>query len=558
MTQENDATAHRPIGASMSEVRIYVLAEFRCQAEDMHHAFRKLRVDEAGRHIISGVPLLHTCRAHDESVKKLVWAEVDQGGLIVADDLHPAVVAALGGPPSGQAARRLPALQITNEGRNLVNGVYARPPGDPRIWPPDVQKRFVAKASGLNIALSPAARARLQPASESPQTQDHIRVTVADITLLFPSSFGLVLMELALERGLESGALAEEVLHVITNRGRHDASTLATVALPTAPATTSDLLEVVLPSMHCAFETWNRLYTYTLVLLPTFGAISATKSLAVRLARHHTSHYDLSESQIEETVFQPFSDVVHSFTLEGAASVADRSSPFLGEQFFTRAKQAYLPLVAMAYHEHAMLVELAQRSVTGVDRSTPSLAELENLIEDFVRFRLRYRMPLVSDIDMHNVAYATLRKSLKLDELIEKLAQDATEAARLLAQRAEQSLRRITVARRARRARTERWLAPTAGFLMFGLTFLAFHAVFEEFEKASHDHFDWGSHWPWIAAGLVGLLAAGLQFRRHLIEAKESEGEIEEHTLREDVVHVARTAADEAEAAAAAGTTGQP
>jgi hypothetical protein len=482
-----------------------------------------------------GHPITHPGRNDDAKLwREVGGAEGEQSGkagFVVADDLHPAVIAALGGGGGTAAGRHLPALELTPAGLNLLNGQYARPPGNPKEWAAADAELFDPKRKGLSLALTPAAQRRLKTA------ETEILATIVSAVAIFPSHFGLVIVELEVSlpgREPVDALWIEEALHVLSNRGRRSASTLAAFKQP-VPGALADVMAVAFPLEHCETDPWNRLYTYTVLVLDQFpktGADAEVDAIAFRCARHYTADYGLRRDMVAAAVQRPFESVAHVFSLEGAASVVDGSDPFLGDQFASRAGNLYIWLVALAYHEHVYLIDLVQKQVPVEGGDQPESASMAVLIEDFLKFRLRHRMPLVSDVEMHNQVYGGLRRSLRLDALSDKLSGDAAAVERAISQRDAISANRrreLQRERLKRGARRDAWLS--AG-IIFGLTFLAFSSLIEKIEKLLTPQL--ADHWKdlsvLIGASSFALLGAIVEFNRRwrdaMSERAEGEGDI--------------------------------
>ncbi|HEV2677989.1 MAG TPA: hypothetical protein VGV37_25885 [Aliidongia sp.] len=434
-------------------------------------------------------------------------------GLAIADDLHPAVVAALGGHAGSGPGRRLSALQLTQAGLKLVNGQFARPPNHARDWSAADKDLFDPGRTGLSLALSPSAQGRLKT------TATEILVTVVDVMAIFPSHFGLIIVELKVHapgrEQVEAGWI-EEALHILSNRGRRASCLLATLKQPTSGSLT-ELIAAVIPSQHCHVPSWNRLYTYTVLVLNDFtGANADVDALAFRCARHYTKDYKLRREVVAASVQRPFDSVVHVFSLEGGASVVDGSDRFMGSQFVSRVEHLYLWLAALAYHEHIYLVDLVQKRVPIAAGSQSNSDRMTGIIGDFLEFRLRHRMPLVSDIEMHNEVYAGLRKALRLDTLSDKLGGDATAVERFNAQMAATNAEARRHAQLEKRKKSARGDALPSAVIIFGLTFLAFSSLAEKIEKLLMP--DLAESWKNVVvlacASFFAVLGAILEFKR--------------------------------------------
>jgi hypothetical protein len=526
-----------PSPGAAVETRIHVIAEFKstralppgaARLVEMAGDFLAFTTAEAGTAAFGGHPLYHPERAATTKGaphgRQPVWEWVPEGGLAFSDDFHPAVFKVLGDEAAADK-RRVPALRLGTIGLNLLNGAYLAPPS-----PESAPGAPKPSARGYRLDLSKGAQRRLgrPPATEGTETPG-IKIELLGATVLLPSNFGIIVFELAIRDGAISADLVQEALHLLTNRNRRDACGLAGPDEATVKISIADLMGAVCPKRHCAFESWNRLYTYTAVTLPRFETDSgAARRLAFKLARHYTADYQPGEDQIAAAIYQPFVPVIHAFSLEGAATVVDGGTDFMAEQFGARIRQSYLPLAILAYHEHAYLIDM-----THDDRQKTSSA----VIGRFLDYRRRYRLPLVSDLEMHNAAYDRLRHSLHNDLLIEKLARDSTESYQFQAAEAEK-LRVAALRRRKKqryqtlqkRKKTARQVGGLQALLMGGLMFLAFSNIVERGASLISEETIPSTairFWALAIGLLAGLGAGGLQYRRIIDEADRDLAEIE-------------------------------
>ncbi len=471
------------------------------------------------------------------------WQNVP-GGLALAKDLHPQVIAAFGGPMHGTGPTTIPALELTQLGRNVINGRYARPKAH---WSDSDTLQFDASESGLSLTLSQAARRRLGTEA------DELRLEVVGGIAVFPSSFAVVAVELSIDgpSDIVNNPIAiEEALHILSNRSRKDASTLA-VFKDRTPASLSEIVHVALPWESADETPWQRIFSYSIQVLDKFHSDQKLlEEMAFRCARHYTQDYRLNIEEVEKALFRPFNSVIHAFSLEGVSSVVDGSDAFLGEQFLTKARQLYLWLIVLAYHEQVYLLDILNAEMPPNSATVARDDALARLIERFLEFRLRHRLPLVSDVEMHNEVYRMLRRALRLVELVEKIANDTVEAKHALSERVSDLRRRITRRRQEQRQRSLRQESWMLGLLMFGLTFLSFDALtrrVEDLLDLSHK-----SRWIGILIPLAfGLLGGGLRFRQSRRDANEEV--VEDRVWEEGLNAAAESVEVTAVAAGAAG-----
>jgi len=469
-----------------------------------------------------------------------IWHEVP-GGLPVVDDLSSAVIQALDRFCKEDQSSSITAFELTPVGLNIVNGRYAPPSGNPNNWNPEDSERYRANVFGISVSLSIAARQRLG----TPSTE--LIAVIQRVIAVFPSQFCIVIAELEiLGEGdrQASPAELEEVLHVISNRKRGAVCGMAAVRASSG-IDLQHLLLNMLPTDRFEARREIRLFTHTALTLESFPAdVKTVAAIAFRCAHHYTADYSVDYESVAADIYMPFKSILHDYALEGAASVCDGSDEFLREQFLTRIRQGYLWLTVLAYHEHSYLQWLLSRGSDRSLRVDETSDDLGALIHEFLRFRLKHNIPLVSHIGMHNQAYHRLRQRMFLNELIQKVTCDVVEVERWLAQRTE---RRRTMERdllEKEKERRKAWRLKFAwgeilvsGFLMFGLTFLAFDAltrkVSQIFWNAEPPHF-WGIFWP-VGIGLVAAALRGWQVRSEIYEEPVSEALLEAVTTGDAV-----------------------
>ena len=459
-----------------------------------------------------------------------LWEQASEEGLRASEDLSPAVLRALGGTPHGEAmSEGVPGIKLTAKGIRLINGGYAAPGGNPAEWSPEDKLRYRSGLSGLSIKLTNAAQRRLTVAGVSDSPQE-LFVTVEQVFAIFPSQYCTVVAELKISAwGPEtfSPLVIEEALHILSKRGKIGECGFASIT-ESPGIDLHDLLESTVPERRFEIDDRFRIFYYAVLVLEAFPDDTAPiEELAFRCARHYTTDYDNAKGEVSKSLYRPFESVIHAFALEGAASVANGSDHFLREQFLTRVRQVYLWLVALAYHEQSYLLGLVFRENFVSGNTEHRSQRFRALIDDFLEFRLRHRMPLVSHIEMHNQAYHALRQNLRLDELIHKVTQDVVEAERWLTQQiehrhAEQDRlrKRERERRKAWRHKFARWEALVSAFLMFGLTYLSFDALTHKLAMLK-----WGADllppWNFVVPFVVACVAAGLRGWQVIAEIRE-------------------------------------
>lgn len=496
--------------------RIILFCDFTCAEGDVRSRMLALSLGD----MEAEAPLLHPERRADAGAMEAPLFVPSE--FVIGDDLHPAVAAQFADNAAGwSAGRRVPAIALSPQGLNLLNGRFALPPGDPRGVP------GYTGSFGLVID----AGAPGQPQSGP------LRVSSL-LVLHFASGVGLALvtLEWAGKQPLTLEALQVVVSRLTPNRQK-DSLRWAHLADPPAAQRFSLgwLLGQVLVSATCRFEVWSRFFTYVYATLPAGTDPDAMSDAAWRLSRHYSPDYGAEPSFPGTELYAPFADIRHALSLEGAATVANQASDFVANGGLAgRFGNCYLPLAILAYHEHAYLLDIVQEAarVPPGDDAGAQVEALRHMTDRFLRFRLRYRLALASDITMHNAFYERMRRSLQLEVLEAKLGQDVAEAQSHLRRVADEAAAAAaTAAAEASRAQAnrdakaaheqeeayrkrERSRAPMLGLFAGLLTYLTSSAAFKDVEKLMPDHLKPYGIWFYGFAALLALLAFWLTFSR--------------------------------------------
>jgi hypothetical protein len=180
----------------------------------------------------------------------------------------------------------------------------------------------------------------------------------------------------------------------------------------------------------------RRVTTFTYVRADRLLEPHDADRFAAYLARHYSSDYALRLADAGACCVRQFDTVGHMMFLEGACSIIapTAAQPVLPE-FLNRFKENtfrahYVPLMLLALHEYAFLVErISQSLMTTVEEpsSETTLDLLANLRRDTLVFRLLYRFSQVSYITMHNAVNGALRKAFHLETMLNELGQDVSE-----------------------------------------------------------------------------------------------------------------------------------
>ena len=480
--------------------RLVVLCDFTCGEGDVRS--RMLALTLGG--VEAKPALLHPDRRND--AKTMAAPLFITSEFVIGDDLHPAVAGQFAqGALGWTSGRRVPAIALSQQGLNLLNGRLALPPGDPRTVP------GYTGAFGLALDVGP------------PGEPQHGMLRVSGVEVLhFASGVGLALVTLEWggKQPLTLDAL-QLLLSRLTPNRQKDVLRWAHLADPPEDQrfSLSWLLSQLLVPAACRFEVWSRFFTYVYATRPAGTDPDALSDAAWRLSRHYSARYSVEPGWPGTELYAPFPDIRHALSLEGAATVASEASDFVANGgLLGRFGNCYLPLATLAYHEHAYLLDIAQEAARvpfGNDAAAQAQG-LRQMTDRFLRFRLRYRLPLASDITMHNAFYEKMRRALQLEALETKLAQDVAETQdhlRRVADEAAAAMAREQAARNAESLhaqeeafrRRERGRAPILGLFAGLLTYLTSSAAFKDLEKFLPAA--WKSDNIWLSSAFAALLA---------------------------------------------------
>jgi hypothetical protein len=541
--------------------------DFRCDDPEQRQRLAALTVATLANVDAGRTGMVHDSRLATDAADSAVF---EAGVMMLSDDLLPAVVAAF--DPGANAlgrGRAAACMRLTARGRALFNGDWARPSGDPRSIAGYGSER------GLRLTIGDAAAARIAPPGSD--ASDVLLVRVDDLQFLhFASGIGFAVISLSVPYAASSDAVLEALHDITAVRGRKTLS-WACVNDRTRGFTLPDLLEPVLSAASCGLQGWNRLFTASYLRLAALPEDGSPEQLAWRLSRHYTSAYVPAEASalVGTMVLRPFSDIVHAASLEGVSMVAGGEEGFVATGLLDRFETAYFPLALLAYHEFVMLLGLSQdAAVADPTDGRASSGALLALVDQFLAFRLRYRLPVVSGVTMHNQVYAGMRVALQLEHLDGKIGGDVAEAERQLrrrqvdaetlraAQEAAEAEARHVEAESAFRAR-ERARAWPLGLFAGFLTFLTVYAAAKEVKVLTASMFDL-KLWEWLpfaCAVAMAFYAARITHVRQRDENREPEhgpaltGRSHTHHHSHTASHVNADRQHEAAITAAKGTT---
>jgi len=407
---------------------------------------------------------------------------VRQAGALSAD-LHPAVRSAFAGVEGTEPAW----LRLSDHGRNLLAGLYRADSND------------AASKDALRLALTPAAQRRL---GDRLGGATAVPVAVEDVTYhAFRTGLALVVVLLKLmpaQGGIDADVLTEAM--PVLSDNRRDPSLFFGDGTPAdARFQFGTVVGALLDAVGLTFERRHRVHSYaTLVFADDLPPVEA-RDLAHRLSRHYSLAYAPPPDHAGTELLQPFANVLHAASLEGAATIvtmggggaATMPVEFLRDWLATAFRPTYLPIHLLAYHEHLALLDLAQASAVDIDVdrfSDVEVGALRRLTTRFLAFRLRYRVAQPSRITMHNQFHEALRRALGMQALAEKVARDVTEVEFRLTQimrdrdekaqaaLAEEARKRRELEEEQSRVRKRRWrfYAPIASLCVAFVTMLNF------------------------------------------------------------------------------------
>ena len=483
-------------------------------------------------------PLVSPDRAGTAKTAIFEWAQFPLG-----DDLQEAVCLALGAGMTDGTHRHSPCLTLTPAGRALVNGDTLRPRGDP-----DTLQGF-RRGSGMHVALGQRARERLQTSYDDTR-EIHLSVDAMQI-LVLTSGLGLFTATLTVGARPPTLSLLQEAVHAISH-ARRGALGWACIDGPQPGFSMHDLVGALLVAAGLKPRPANRLFTYIFAHLPLHTGIDLP-SAAWRLSRHYTSDYAALAEPGQDggtVIIRPFAAVVHAASLEGLATLVGGEGEHATSSAGGTLEQRYVILALLAYHEHVLLLNLAQQAAGRVNVAGPPVkhaedtSELARLMARFLLFRRRFRIALASEVTMHNQAYEAFRRALRNDDLERKMREDVAEAARHLDLVSARARKRAADAR-------ERARAPFEGLLAFMLTFLTSMAAVKEVRTivGEYIHIE-GARWfgsvmfgvCFVMAAIAGWYATSRHRDSHDADGLES---LDEH-LRHEAIAVSREGHDEA------------
>jgi hypothetical protein len=449
-------------GAELHDHRIGLFIECRDVVADEVKGLLELGFPDLTRHGVAprwiDPARLDAKREHSLAGRK-VW---DWTPFTNSHDLEPSISEILAAAPSPVIPAKAGSIKLSEYGRHMMAGRY-------RLGP---ESSGATHPQRLLLALGPASLRRLE---RDPKTALELRIE--DVALIpFATEVAILLIEAKLvlvAGGALDAPLLTEAVHVLSDERPPRPPSLHWSSLPDEPPAAfrfSELLQPLFGDRAIRLRRERRIYSYCTALLAAPISESDRRDLAFRLSRRYNSGYAPRPESGGTEFFEPFADVLHAASLEGAATIVtaltapesgDSASAFLTNWMATAYRTAYLPIVLVLFHQHLALLDLAQQAAREIDFSQfeeRQAAELRRLCDRFLALRLRYRPAQVSGITMHNRFADCLSRSLGLDALSRKAAQDAFETeARLSRYAAQRAAEAAAAAQRREAARESRW-----------------------------------------------------------------------------------------------------
>ena len=462
---------------------------------------------------------------------------------LLGDDLHEAVCLALGAGVQDGARRSAPCLALTPAGSALVNGDSLRPRGDPATL------TGFRRGSGLRITLGKRAQERM-PATAGSNPEILLSIRSMQV-LVLASGIGLVVTTLSLGGATPTLSALQEAVHAISH-ARRGALGWACIDGAQPGFSLHVLVAAILAGVDIVPLPANRLFTYSFAHLAASARVDLPAA-AWRLSRHYTSDYAPPADTAwgsGTAILQPFATVTHAASLEGFATLVDGDGEHASHGAGGTLEQRYVALALLAYHEHVLLLSLAQQAAGSPDVVTSAQArhaedgvELARLVARFLLFRRRFRIALASEVTMHNQAYEAFRDALCNNSLERKMREDVAEAARHLELDSSRARKRTAAAREHARA-------PFEGLLAFMLTFLTSMAAVKEVRTivGEYIHID-GARWfgavmfgvCFVMAVTAGWYTTSRHRDSHDVDGLE---DLDEH-LRHEAIAVSRETHEE-------------
>ncbi|HUH83470.1 MAG TPA: hypothetical protein VLX85_02610 [Stellaceae bacterium] len=503
-------------GAGLHDHRIALFIECRAVVGDEVKRLPALGFADLARQ--AGAPRwIDPARLDPKGKRSLAERKLwDWAPFAISHDLEPSISAILAAAPAPVIPAKAGALKLSEYGRHLLAGRYRPGPEDP--GGPHPQR--------LVLTLGPASLRRLE---RDPKTALELRIE--EVALIpFATEVAILLVEVKLvlvAGGALDAPLLTEAVHVLSDERPPRPPCLHWSPLPDEPPAEfrlSDLLQPLFGDRAIRLRRERRIYSYCTALLADPLSESDRHELAFRLSRRYNAGYAPRPESGGTEFYQPFVDVLHAASLEGAATIVnaktretgDAAPEFLTNWLGTAYGTAYLPIVLVLFHQHLALLDLAQQAAVDIDFSQfeeVQADELRWLCDRFLALRLRYRPAQVSGITMHNRFADCLSRSLGLDALSRKAAQDAFEAEASLSRYAAERAADATAAAQKREAARERRWAWHGAIISAALAVLAVLSLTKGLGETVRPAYEWLAHGKAMSkTDMVNLASLALAF----------------------------------------------
>jgi hypothetical protein len=179
----------------------------------------------------------------------------------------------------------------------------------------------------------------------------------------------------------------------------------------------------------------ERIRTYTYARFSNYVKPAELDFLGFYLARHYTSDYLLDATVTGIERVGQFETVRHTIAMEGSATLispeaSGKLPKYLANFSGNTLRAHYVPIMLLALHEYAFLVDRTSQSVMdyrGASDAHKTLRVLGRLRSDSLVFRVCFRFSQVSHITMHNLVNLAFRRAYGLDRMMGELATDVAE-----------------------------------------------------------------------------------------------------------------------------------
>lgn len=351
------------------------------------------------------------------------------------------------------AARNQKPLRLCPDARNSLNGGGPGNPGE-----------------GFGIKLPKSSMLRLKAKDIMPPKDGQAWiVSVQDMLVhFFDSGVGVVVLELGYQapgkRRQFTVQSPQEVLelnyHLARNQGNKQTPGLSWAGHEMEPVQgLGELIDRTLPfiARDACFtkKHWSNAFCYSVVETEGEHSKNELETLSYRLARKNTDAYLPEQMPQWPYKVRHFQPICHQLAYEGCATVihvTPDASDAIKNFRQTACRQAYEPMVLLAFVESLFLNDMTQGANTVINLDAPTdddFALLKSFRTRLYNFRLNNRFSLISGLTQHNQYYQALREVFTLDKQLAELNMDVQEVeafiGRHLAEKKQQSLDNLKI-----------------------------------------------------------------------------------------------------------------